>query len=322
MNALSGEIAGSIEGLADLFEYSMLWGNDVDTYQFSGLDTYIQEDKPTSIFDLNSVVTLTDLDNMIDSTETYRGTNRDPKIFVASQEMISKLSGLQTKIQRTVNQVEYEGGFRLDTYRGIPLLPSNFVKPATTTTSPAVTATAAAGGALADDEWFYRIASVTMYGEQLIGTEDSATTATTNNSVDLTWTADTNAKLYKIYRGTVTGADNLDLLTTIAAKSYDSAGTLSTNVAAYSDEGDLTVVSQVVPQSAGEQSIFLANLNPDRGMELVGNMSPLGDMISNFVAYIPLATTKSTFDYMIESFAALKVPYPEVHAISRRARIA
>ena len=137
---------------------------------------------------------------MIDVVETYRGTNRDPKVFIASQQMISKLSGLQTKIQRTVQQVEFEAGFRLDTYRGIPMLPSGFVRPATTTTSPTVTATAAAGGSLADDEYFYRIASVTMYGEQIIGAENSATTATTNNTVALTWTADTNAKLYKIGR--------------------------------------------------------------------------------------------------------------------------
>jgi len=322
MNALSSEISGSIEGLADLFEYSMLWGDDTDAYQFSGVNTYITEDKPANIFDLNAAITLTDLDNMIDATEVYRGTNRDPKIFIASQNMISRLSGLQTKIQRTVQQIEYEGGFRLDSYRGIPLLPSNFVQPATTTTSPDVTATAAAGGSLADDEYFYRIASVTMYGEQLIGGEDSATTATTNNSVTLSWTADANAKLYKVYRGTVTGADNLTLLATIAAKSYDSAGTLSTNVASWTDDGSNSLVSQVVPLSTGEECIFLANLNPDRGMQLVGNMSPIGDMIDTFVTYAPLATTKSSFDYMIESFAALKVPYAEVHSVSRRARLA
>lgn len=325
VNALDEEIHGSVLGFADLLEYMMLWGNDVDTYQFNGFDTFIQEDSTASsdnVFDLDAAVTLTHLDNMIDAAETYRGTQRDMKAFIASQQMISRITGLQTKIQRSVQQVEFEGGFRMETYRGIPLVPSGFVRPAATTTSPAVTATAAAGGSLADDEYFYRIASVTMYGEQLIGDEDSATTATTNNSVDLTWTADANAKLYKIYRGTTAGADNLDLLTTIAAKTYDSSGAVTGNVASWSDEGTLTADTSQVPLSSGEENLFLVNLNPTRGSELVGKVGPYGDPINEFITYTELARTKSTFDYMLEAYAALKVPYPQLHAVARRARTA
>jgi hypothetical protein len=324
IDALRSEIDGSVEGLADLIEFSLLWGDSSDAYQFSGIDTFIRNDstaRANNVFDLNAVISLTDLDNMLDATEGFRGLERDPKMFIASKQMISKITGLQTKIQRTVQEIEFEGGFRMATYRGVPLVPSSFVRPLVTTTSPAVTATASAGGTLADDEWFYRIASVTMYGEQLIGAEDSATTATTNNSVTLTWTADANARLYKIYRGTVTGADNLDLIATIAAKSYDSAGTLSTNIATFIDNGSYTALSEYVPQSAGEESIFLINGNPNRGSQIVGSMSPIGDPLDTFITFTELARVKSTFDYMIESFMALKVPTPSVHAVARRARI-
>lgn len=325
INALRTEIDGSVEGLADLIEYSLLWGDTTDAYQFSGLETFMRNDataRANNVFDLNAVITLTDLDNMLDATEGFRGLDRDPKMFIASRQMISKITGLQTKIQRTVQEVEFEGGFRMATYRGVPLVPSGFVRPAATTTSPAVTATAAAGGTLADDEYFYRIASVTLYGEQLIGDEDSATTATTNNSVALTWTADANARLYKIYRGTVTGADNLDLIASIPAKTYNADGSVASNVAAFTDDGSYTALTQFVPQSAGEESIFLVNGNPERGSKLVGALSPIGEKIDNFVTFTELARVKSTFDYMIESFMALQVPYPSVHAMARRVRIA
>lgn len=324
LNALRTEIDGSVEGLADLIEFGLLWGDTTDSYQFKGVDAFVRGDstaRTDNVFDLNSVVTLTDLDNMLDAVEGFRGLERDPKMFIASPQMISKITGLQTKIQRTVQEVEFEGGFRMATYRGVPLVPSGFVRPSTTTTSPAVTATAAAGGSLADDEWFYRIASVTMYGEQLIGDEDSATTATTNNSVALTWTADASAKLYKIYRGTATGADNMSLIATIPAKTYNADGSVNTNVAAFTDDGSYTALSKFVPLSSGEESIFLVNGNRNRGAEIVGGLSPIGDPVDNFITFTELARVKSTFDYMIEAFMALKVPYPTVHSISRRVRI-
>lgn len=328
VNALETEVIGSMESFADLFEFGVMYGNDVDAYQFSGLDTYIAEDTTAqksvdlggNVVDVNAVLTLDDMDAMLDAVEKYRGTEQDRKVFIASPQMISKISGLQTKINREVQMIEFEGGFRMATYRGVPLLPSSFVRPAATTTSPTVTATAAAGGSLADDEYFYVISSVTNYGEQIAGVEDSATTATTNNSVTLTWTADANAKLYKIYRGLSTGV--WTLLDTIAAKTYDGEGTVSANVATYTDDGSKTPVSAIVPLESGEENIFLANLDVRRGASVLGNISPLGTPQENFLSYIPLATTRSSYDYMIESFMAVKLPYAHLHAVARRVRTA
>lgn len=326
INALRTEIDGSVEGLADLIEYSLLWGDTADTYQFNGIDKFIRGDSTAlanNVFDLNSVVTLTDLDNMLDATEAFRGTNRDPKMFIASQQMISKITGLQTKIQRTVQEVDFEGGFRMATYRGVPLVPSNFVRPAGTTTSPSLTgnATATAGGSLADGAKYYRLASVTMYGEQLIGAEGTATTATTNNSVTLTWTADPAARLYRVYRGTTTGADNLTLIATIPAKTYAADGSVSGNKTSFIDDGSYTATTQYVPLSAGEECVFLVNGNPERGSKIVGALSPIGEKVDSYITFTDLARVKSTFDYMIESFMALQVPYPSLHAVARRVRI-
>lgn len=339
INALESEITGSVEGFADLVEFGTLWGSaSADTYQFSGLDTFVQADttaRADNVFDVNGVITLTDLDNMLNAAEGFREVQRDPKVFIASRGMISKISGLQTKILRNVNEIEYEGGFRMRTYMDIPLLPSDFVKPATTTTSPSdLAAAAATGGTLATGSYYYKIASVTLYGEQLAGsTEATVSTTGSQNTVNLTWTADTTAKLYKVYRGTSTGDTNLTYLTTIAAKAYDSTGLVTASVAAWSDSGSVTQTTNVQhPLSTGMENIFLINLNDARGMALLNLTGEMGNSVGSnggvdeaakrLIRYIELARTKSAFEYLLEGFLAAQVPWPKLHAISRRVKVA
>lgn len=260
-----------------------------------------------------TTVALSNLDTALDVAEGFRGTQRDRKVFVASPSMISKISALQTLVQRDAPVVEFEGGFRMTSYRGVPIVPSSFVAPASTTTSPTVTATAASGGSLADDTWYYRISSVTMYGEQLVGGEDNATTATTNNTVNLTWTADSNAYLYKIWRGTSTGVANMQLLKVIAAKTYTSSGALSTNVAAWSDTGADSVDSNITPLTTGGECIFLVNLDERRGLTFKSLISELGEPVDNLLRYVELARTKSAYEYIIETFGAVQVPWNKLH---------
>ena len=330
LNALQESIETSVEGLANTLEALILYGNrGADTYQPNGvlaemLGHSVAKTALTSggnIYDIDTAFTLTHFDNMIDRARGHRMGRSDRYVALMSNEMISRVSGLQTRISREVPMVQFEGGFEMASYRGIGLLPSGIVAPKGTTTSPAATATAAAGGSLADDEYFYYISSVTLEGEQKPGTVDSATTATTNNSVALTWTADANAKLYYIYRGLATGVDNASFLAAVPAKSYDSVGNLSTNVAAWTDDGSLTPNAALKPLDAGE-TIWLLNVDQgDRGMKMLGAVSPLGDPIDDFFTYTPLATTNAAFRFMIEGFVAPKVPYPTVNVVARRAAL-
>lgn len=328
INALSAELTGSVEAMANAVEYGLLYGNSVDAYQFDGIDTFVSTDATAkqsidnggSIADFNAALTLSDLDDMLDHAENFRGLQSDNKVFIATPQMISRISALQTKMSRESQDVEFEGGFRMRTYRGVPLYPSGFLKPASTTTSPAVTATKAAGGSLADDEWFYAISSVTQFGEQLVGTVDSDTTETTNNTVNLTWTADSNAMLYKVWRGTSAGT--LQLLTTIKAKTYDSSGAVTGSVESFSDTGALTPNSAILPLSTGHETLMLVNLSEERGINMLGMMNPLGDTTPNWLTYVPLSIRKSAFEYMIEAFIAAKCPYPRLHVIGRRAKLA
>lgn len=319
----------SVEGYANTVEWAAVYGNAADAYQFNGLEADIYGDTVAktaltsggNVYDVNAAFTLTHLDTLIDRMKGYRGGNSDQHIILASRNMISRISGLQTRVSRQVNTITYEGGFVMDSYRGVGLLPCDILVPEATTTSPTVTATAAAGGALADDEWFYAIASVTLNGEQKPGVVDSATTATTNNSVDLTWTADANAKLYKIYRGTTNTVADMRLLAVIPALTYDSAGNISGAVAAWSDEGALTPNSAIPPLDVGEMLIGANISRNERGNRILGAVSPLGDQVDTYVNYVPLATINGSYRFMLEGFMALKVPYPVTNGIVRRAKL-
>lgn len=331
VNMLSEAIETSVEGLANTYEMLFMYGNSAaDTYQFKGVEAELLSHSTAkldytsggNIYDVNAAITLTHLDNAINRVKSYRGGKNDRHVIVASREMISRISALQTRVTRDISTVTYEGGFEMESYRGVGLLPSDVVVPNSVTTSPTVTATAAAGGSLPDDEYFYGISSITLEGEQLIGVVDSATTATTNNSVNLTWTPDPNAKLYKIYRGLSATEANMELLTTIAAKTYDGNGNVNGSVASWKDDGTLTPLPSVHPLQAGMETMWVLNVSQnERGNRIMGAVSPLGDPIDQYISYVPLAITNGAFKYMIESFIALKVPYPTSNMIIRRAKL-
>jgi hypothetical protein len=330
INALQAEIEGAVEGFAETLEWSILYGNKNDAYQFDGLLAFMTADAAAhrtiaaggNFLDVDGVIALSDLDKMIDSVNAFRVGQRDRRVFLTSNQMISKISGLQTRVNRLVNSVDFEGGFRLATYRDIPMIPSSFVVPAAATTSPTITATKGNGGALATAATYWSIASVTATGEQIASATATATPETSNLMCDLAWTADATALLYKIYRGTTNTTDGMYLLTTIAAKTYDSEGVPTGYVEAYKDMGTLTLSTAVHPMAAGEESLFLVDLDATRGMQMLGMVSPLGERTDTFVSYIPLATRKSAFEFMIEGFMAEMLPYPTLNAVARRAKIA
>lgn len=330
VNALQESIETAVRGYANTMEWLMLYGDyTADSFQTDGVlaQMYDHSVAKTSyasggnIYHVNGALTLTHLDNIIDRTGKFRQTQNDSRLFLASDEMISRISGLQTRVTREVQSVEYEGGFRMTTYRGIPILPTDLVVPDATSTSPTISAAAAAGGSLADDEWFYAIASVTLTGEQRPSAATSATTATTNNSVTLTWTADSTAKLYYVYRGTTNVVADMTLLTVIPALTYDSDGNITGATASFTDNGSYTPITAITPLTTGESIYLINNSRGERGLKVMGAVSPLGDRIDDYVTFTPLATINASIRFMIEGFMGFKVPYPTLNGVIRRAAL-
>jgi hypothetical protein len=332
IDSLATELEGSLEGMANVMEYGALWGSadDIgftgDAYQYSGIVPRVFAYAPTTnvIDGGGNAITLDDLDQMMAAAASFRGVRGDQKLWLMSTRMRQIVDGLQTKVQIPLTQAELaDGKITMAAYDGVPILESNYVAPAATSTSPSdLAATKDDGaGALAADEWFYNISSVTLFGEQIAGTETSATTAGGASAMDLTWTADANAVAYIIWRGTVTGNANLQLLDIIAGKTYDAAGTVNGTVAAYTDTGARTPIA-IKPLSTGEQNIIFVNLDGTRGVEYLGMIDDNGQPADRLFRYVPLAQVKDTYDYMLKGYLSLKLVHPNLAGVVRHVKLA
>lgn len=331
VNALQEAIQTAVLGYANTLEWSILFGDyTADSFQTDGIVAQIMDDTNATktyanggnVYHVNAALTLTHLDNILDRTAAYRGSAGDTRIIICSREMISRISGLQTRVTRDVQTVTYEGGFTMTTYRGVPLLPSDLVAPNATTTSPTLSGSIGAGGSLPAATYYYAISSVTLAGEQKPSAATSGiTSASTNNTANLTWTADSTAKLYYIWRGTTSTVADMTLVKVIPALTYDSDGNITGATAAFADTGAYTLNASFTPLTAGEQMYVVNISGNERGVRIMGAVSPLGDPIEDYVTLTPLATINATIRFMIEGFMGFKVPYPTLNAIIRRAAL-
>lgn len=319
LDLLQQEILVSVKAVAKTLEFMNFWGNaTADAYQWDGIDTLINANG-SSVIDWRAEADLTLLDNMIDSLEQIEGLAGDEYIFVASPQMISKFSALETRVGVDLVSREYEGGLRLRTYRGIPFVPAFYVR--ATAASPTPVVTVAGSGSLGAGVYNYKIASVTRSGEQVVGTSDDGTSA--GAALTLTWTADSTAKLYKIYRTAVGVTPSTDadysLLTTVAAKTYDGTGAVSGNVTTFVDNGSYTLNTDVHPLGAGEETVWLLDLNPLRGISMLylENQAGTGTAAGNWIRFWEIGKNRSAYEYSIETFNALQLPQPETCVVAR-----
>jgi hypothetical protein len=329
IDALSVELEGSLEGMADLMEFGALYGtaNDIgftgDAYQYSGLLPRLFAYAPGNVIDAGgNKITLDDLDAAVAKAAGYRQVRNDPRFWIMGLRMKQVVDGLQAKVSLPLQEAVLDDGkIVMASYAGAPIYESDFVVPAGTSTSPALTSALASGGTLTDGSDFqHQIASVTMYGEQVASALSTARTAGTPNfSVDLSWTADANAKAYMIFRKTDTG--DVQLIDIIPAKTYDSAGTVNGSVEAYTDDGSKSDIA-IKPLAAGEENIVLVNARPQRGGSYVGMVDDMGRQVGKLLSFVELARVKDSYDYMLKSYLAFKLVYPNVNAVIRHAKLA
>lgn len=332
IDALETELIGSIEGMSNVMEYGAMWGtaDDIgftgDSYQFSGIIPRMFSYAPGNVVDAGgNKIELGDLDNAFANVAKWRQTRNDPFLWFMGLRMKAVVDGLQTKVQMPITSAELaDGKIVMDTYSRSPIFETDFVVPDATPTTPSdLAGVAAAGGALIDGDWNYRISSVTLWGEQTAAAElgTDITTATTNNSVDLTFTADANAKLYMIWRQDGGGAGDYGLLDIIPAKTYNADGSISGTVATYSDEG-ARAVKAVKPLETDEQNILIANANPARGASWKTISDNVGAPVDRIYEFLELAKVKDTYDYMMKGYLTLKVVYPNLFSVIRHAKLA
>jgi hypothetical protein len=206
-------------------------------------------------------------------------------MFVASPSAISRLAQLSLQNQRFVNTVEIEPGLMVDTYRGVPLVPSSFLSPRTNAVGTVV---AAAGGTgTLNTTYHYRVSAIiARYGE--IQASADATFAAVTQGIKLSFSVPTvndgsgsQPTHYKVYRGT--SSSNQTLLGYVDGQFLDSTGTqyqtsyiTDTGATLVAGNTAATTVQATPPAayvytnanlkpltSSGEQNIYLVSRDAD-----------------------------------------------------------
>lgn len=316
----------SAEQVTFAMEFAMNWGwgkdsaslPDGDIYMYGGLD---QEVNSNRIDFANATVTLALMDDLIDRIRS-RGVTKDPLMFQMSSQMQSKVSSLEGRLRRESPMVDVKGGFRLPSYRGIPISESSYLKPASTMTTVTAADDATAGGLVDTKTYRWKVAPITTYGEQAASAEVSHTLGGTGKtSVKLSFTAFPDARLYKVYRTVDGGGVGTQVLSFVApAKSYDSDGTVTGAVAFVIDTIADSALATDVPIALTDEVISLTNLSPKNGTELVDLPENEGDALTKLIRYIELAKTRSAKDYILESFQAYIIKGELYCSLARRVK--
>lgn len=324
---LATEIEGSLQGMADLYEFGSLYGasNDItftgDALQYSGILPRVMKYAPVNVVDAGGdKVTLTDLDALLAKARKHRQTRRDPYLWMMGQEMKQVVDGLQSKVSIPLTStVLADGKIEMAAYNGFGIFETDMLTPEASTSSPTVAGSIGAGGALADGTYTYKIASVTAFGEQVAGTASgNIVAATTNKTANLTWTADPLALNYMIFRNVAAGT--FYLIDIIPALTYDGDGKVNGAVASYADAGARAPITQVKPLAAGEEQIVLFNMNPDRSHAFYGMVDDMGEQIGSLVSFVELARTKDSYPYMLKSYSSLRTVFPNLSAVLRHVK--
>lgn len=330
VDALATELEGSVEGMSNVFEYGIMWGaaDDIgftgDAYQFTGLIPRILKDASANVIDAGGdKVTLDDLDQAVAKASAFRGLRADPALWMMGTRMRQVVDGLQTRVQIPLTSVELaDGKIEMAAYDRKPIWETDYLVPASVTTSPTAGGTIGSGGSLPAATYTYKISSITMTGEQVAGTASgNITSAASNNTANLTWTADANAKAYMIWRE-VGASGAFYLLDIINAKTYNGDGSIAGNRTTYADDGSKTISAVIKPLAAGEQNILLLNRAPSRGVSFLGKVDDMGRPVNSLLSFVELARIKDTYDYMLKSYLSAKIVYPNVHAIVRHVKTA
>lgn len=222
------EIASAVQGLLWDIETAMLWGCDPATSpgpwpQFSGLDVLVNQFTSTPTNPANAVdcagggLSFSMLDQVIDCAESNAAmpvfTNQ--WMFLMSPTAASKISQLETPLQRFLTQVEVVAGLNVTAYRDIPLIKTSFLSTRGASMGAVTAATSTTGGALPAATYYYVLEPImARYGALTPSAQVSqaATGSTSTNTLSFTVPVGPDGAgplTYRVYRGTSTGQATL-----------------------------------------------------------------------------------------------------------------
>jgi len=299
------------------------------------------------------------LDDLIDANLTKGGAGHK-KAFGMSPQMLSTISRLETTVRKTADvkggafgTIDVAGGWRLPTYRGVPIIETTATRPIEQM-RPTVTLAADAGGlgvgTMSNGTYYVQVAPITWEGEQLASTAQAVTlnAGTAYQRIKITLSAihtnaagDVNVYGYRVYvSADAAGASACFLKKIVTAYNYDSDGTVipvttsfngktgydiyvtsttaeSSVTTAMSTDRPMNATGGIVPES-----IYLWDLDPIQGLGKFAYGNTGGSAFSGMVTVEELAKIEDYLHFLVKTYGALVPAYEATSAWIRGVRAA
>jgi hypothetical protein len=329
---------------------SLIFGNKTaNVYDFDGYETNINTNRIQKVRAGVVPTSLKELDDLIDATNR-KGAANLKRYFSMSPEMLSTFTRLETTVRKNIpvdgrggqwGEIYLPGGVRLESYRGIPIVQSTWMKPIEQM-SPTVTPAAHnVTGSLSDGLHYFNVAPVTRNGEQEASTETNVTLSGGGSaqSIKITLSAahSVDTYYYKIYGGTTSGATKLlsivpaftyladgtiDVAQGLAANpfvilSMTADATVTTVSAKMANDLPLVANSGIVPEVLG-----LICVDPIQGMGDTPFANVNGDLFTGLVSMQPVAATDDNRPFLVKSYCAIAPAFEATSAWVRGLRTA
>jgi len=286
-----------------------------------------------------NAMTLAEINGLIDATDIAGA--EESRVFVMSSHMRSRLE-LQEYSSggaRQLPTIAGAFGITMSTYKGIPILTSDQTRPRAKMGTITLAGSDPGTGSMTDDTYYYKVAPVTVEGEQLASAEAWVTLvgATATQIVTITVTAfqfgNTNALFsdalyYKIYRGTATGGEVL--VATVPALVYNAAGTVGSASTTLIDTGltqtrggissSITDTELLGSVTAPEECVFLVNADPENGAQIPASTQK-GQAVSadDLIGLKKLGATADHEQFLVRSYCTLAIKRGAAHGVLRNA---
>lgn len=338
IDAIAAEMENHVQSFGNDIRTYFLFGNKgADQYTFDGIDYYVASNRVQLSGASQVLSDLKPIDAIIDKNTRYQGKPHR-KVFLTSPEMLSAISRLWTNVRdvrdasRGTKAIQIDGGYRLETYRGIPFLETTGTRP-TSAMGTVTLGAAGTGSGLTPDEYWIRIAPVTWDGEQGASASNNSITITNEDSITASFTAISNALYYKVYVGLSDGTEVLVKI--VSAFTYDSDGTPTGVVSSVVFTVDPTTVdTNSVPThmqadiplelDAGNgepnEYFILWDLDEYQGLGKVAYTNEAGSRFKGLITPMELAQTDDNYPFLLKSYASLVPSFEKTSAIIRSIR--
>jgi hypothetical protein len=325
---------------------SIVFGNaNANSYDFDGWYTLIETNILNGFTGGNpSTPPGTDLkflDDMIDASNRNGGLGHE-RYFVMTPEMLSLVSRRLTNVTQFQNRpgalatTEISGGWRLLTYRDIPILESTLMGGKGVTTSDSVGTVVAGspsntGGNLSNGTYYGRLVAITQFGETIPSPQFTITlfVGTSTQKFTISWTDVPNAYYYKLYLGN--SPTSVTLKRIFSAFTYDAAGTIAGRVTSF-EVTSLTAGAEVPTNKQNEipalqvsgvnaENILLIDTHKYEGLGKFAYVHSTGNRVDGLISIQPLAQTDDKEEFLVKTYGAIVPAYEKTSVWYRGLRV-